>query len=418
MKELYYKFYGALERIRSLLIPDSYLELERCDALLCCSDADRTDAYRGLAYSKFIDALAERLKSERVIVQQFTWPYSQISKEKAWGAPKTGNRYFFLHSLLSKIFRLIGRRDYGDARALEFYAKLLALTGARCLIGIGLPQAAIKAAAVAGVKSIELLHGYGYSEVPWGWGLDRTVLPSRVFVFDEVSKDTFGRLGGRGVKVNLIPNYWYERFSSDGGLATSSADWATSYGWIPKSRKVILVSLQWAYDGDHGEYRYFSGLLKNGLFPVELLDVIKRSRESTYWIFRLHPVQLRGIRYRHHRRLLDRLVADNKNCDWIRGSSAPLPSLLRHCHGHITMSSMTAYDAAFMGVRSLLLCPTLRPGGANASMFRDIREMGYAELGACAPCGIGSWVETVQKAPQLKIASSEAEAPLCKLIFE
>ena len=52
------------------------------------------------------------------------------------------------------------------------------------------------------------------------------------------------------------------------------------------------------------------------------------------------------------------------------------------CDGHMTMSSMTSYEAAFMSVKSLMLCPRLQSNDDHNSYFRDLIELGFAELGS------------------------------------
>ena len=139
-----------------------------------------------------------------------------------------------------------------------------------------------------------------------------------------------------------------------------------------------MVSLSWGYDNDH---RQFAGILANGVMHEDLVRAIELTQDSVFWLLRLHPVQLRLERYNHHRVFLEELTSQTRNCEWHQASTLPLPLLLSQCHGHITMSSMTTYEAAFLAVPSLLLCPTLRSGAMKASMFGDLRLSGYAELG-------------------------------------
>lgn len=385
-------------KIKSLQMRDSYREMKRCDVILCCADGDRTETYEGLAYSRVADSFAEELGRKGVVVQSFAWPYSRQVGSRAWGAVHSANRFFFANALKDIGCRLVGWKLSGESRAVEFYSRLMQQTGAKSIVGIGLPQAALKAAKINCLKSIELLHGYGYTSVPWGWDSALVEsLPDVVVAFDELSAETFRTLAARGIRVFRAENFWYRKFCTDEASERMPHSWRSDQEWIPKGKKIILISLSWGYDGDHGVYTFFSGILGNGLFPEELVDAIKIAGDEYYWVIRLHPVQLSGERMGHYKKVLNDLCRRLGNCEWVMGSKVPLPLLLRHCHAHITMMSMTAYDAAFMGVRSLLLCPTLKPGGANELMFSDLKKQGYAELGSFDALKIVGWLRSIDR---------------------
>lgn len=394
MKVLIHRFLGFLKIIKSLRFKDTYKDLGRCDVILCCSDSDRTEEYEGLQYSRIADSLAEELSKEGVNIQRFAWPYSQLVGRRAWGYAHSANRHFFLNLLWSKGRRALGLEPAAESLEINFYDQLISQTEARSLVGIGLPPTAIKAARIRGIKSIEVLHGYGYSSVPWGWdSAPRDALPDVVIAFDDLSAKTFGAIAARGLQVLRIENLWYRKFRDNREFSALPAQWRREQSWIPNGKKVILVSMSWGYDGDHGPYPFFAGVLKNGLFPEELVEAIKMAGENYYWIFRLHPVQMQSERSGRYKKILNDLCGQFNNCEWEVGTKAPLPLLLKRCHAHISMVSMTAYDAAFMGVRSLMLCPTLRSGGANELMFSDLKLQGYVELGTFDPSAIVLWLQ-------------------------
>ena len=58
------------------------------------------------------------------------------------------------------------------------------------------------------------------------------------------------------------------------------------------------------------------------------------------------------------------------------------------------MSSMTTYDAAYFGIKTLLLCPTLM-SWPNEKLFKDLVNSGYAEYGQFDSTKIQSWVKNV-----------------------
>lgn len=394
MKVLIHRFLGFIKIIKSLRFKDTYKDIGRCDVILCCSDSDRTEKYEGLKYSRIADSLAEELSKEGVSIQRFAWPYSRLVGRKAWGYAYSANRRFFRNLLWNKCRRVFGFKSAAESMEIDFYARLISQTGARSLVGIGLPSTATKAARNCGIKSVELLHGYGYSSLPWGWdSAPRDALPEAVIAFDDLSAKTFGALAAKGMQVSRIENLWYRKFRDIREFNRLPESWRRDQKWIPNDKKVILVSMSWGYDGDHGPYTFFAGVLKNGLFPDELVEAIKMVGENYYWIFRLHPVQMQSERSGRYKKILNDLCDRFNNCEWAVGTKVPLPLLLKRCHAHISMVSMTAYDAAFMGVRSLMLCPTLRPGGANELMFSDLKMQNYVDLGTFDAAAIVLWLQ-------------------------
>ena len=75
----------------------------------------------------------------------------------------------------------------------------------------------------------------------------------------------------------------------------------------------------------------------------------------------------------------------------------PLPVILRYVDGHVTMSSMTAYDCAYFGIRTLYLCPTLKKGGFFVGWYSDLILNGYAKLGNSTVQEILDWVQCAER---------------------
>jgi len=189
-----------------------------------------------------------------------------------------------------------------------------------------------------------------------------------------------------------VSDPWLSRFDPENQLFLPE-EWRELYRRNPVSKPVILFSLQWGYAGDHGEYFEFEGILTNGLIPEAVLQTIAETSDSIDWLIRLHPVQKTGPLFRKHRAFLDRVSAANPNVDWEWASSTPLPIVLSKVTHHVSMSSMTAYEAAAVGVPSLLLCPTLAGGGLNEEMFLDLVERGVAQKRSCERPEIIEWVD-------------------------
>ena len=56
------------------------------------------------------------------------------------------------------------------------------------------------------------------------------------------------------------------------------------------------------------------------------------------------------------------------------------------------MTSGSTGEAAIFGVPSLLLCPTLKPGGAHSGWFSELAEDGIVEFGQLDPDYINKWI--------------------------
>jgi len=409
-----------LELLLPSIIPDTYQSLGKCDVLLCSHDVDLGETLNGLPYSKLIDSVCEDLTDKGWICKQFAHPFSVLTGKKAWGNPASANRKILELSIRQKIqktFPLFSHLTPGKIKKLpitsldSFYCDLFDITQPKCIITIGSPASMCSVARLKGIPMIELLHGIGYATDPWGWDKEPPCnLPTGVLSLDDVSTKTFSNLKNKGVEVRQIPHPFFRRFLNVEARKKLPQEWQKKPSWLPVDRPVILVALSWGYDGDHSSYTQFAGILKNGLIPDEVIDAVEQTQDSVFWLFRRHPVQLKMSKYNHHRQFLDKLVKKYPNCEWYESSVLPLPLLLSYCSGHITMSSMTSYDAAFMGVKSLLLCPTLQLNGAGSCYFQDLIASGFAELGNFDTGNIVQWVTGVSRSDQAFTTSVNSDA--------
>ena len=96
---------------------------------------------------------------------------------------------------------------------------------------------------------------------------------------------------------------------------------------------------------------------------------------------------------------MDRFVSMHPNAEWQRASRVPFPSIAMHCAGNIGMSSMSCYDAAAVGLPSLMLCPTVQHGGACGSLFADLEKEGYVKKASVSVAGLERWLDDVEQLP-------------------
>jgi hypothetical protein len=406
-KNIYYRFSLYKDLFIGALKPDTYRCVGNCDVLLCCHDVDRGDTYEGKAYSKLIDSLQYVLCEKGWSCIQFSYPPSSYVGVRAYGEPVSANRRFLLLKLIGRFKRILNSLQFlnGIISSKSFslmealFEELLITIEPKVVVAIGSPPELCRVAKTKSIPVFELLHGIGYAYIPWGWDQEEAInLPDGVLSLDIVSTNTFSLLQSKGIEVKQIPHPFYRRFMCEKEFNKLPVEWKIRPKWIPTDKIIILYSIQWGYDGDHGEYKEYKGILKNGIIHEELMKTIEETQSEVYWLLRLHPVQLILPRYKYQKLLLDDIVKRFSNCDWKRSSELPLPLLLKYVNGHISMASMTAYDAALMGIRSLMLCPTLKANGMNSLIMADLRDSEFVQLGDFSAKNIKDWVLNVRKA--------------------
>ena len=63
----------------------------------------------------------------------------------------------------------------------------------------------------------------------------------------------------------------------------------------------------------------------------------------------------------------------------------------------ISMRSETCYDASFFGVKTLLLCPSLKPGGKIENHFQDLLKKGLVKYWIGNKGNLSDWIKETKK---------------------
>ena len=355
-------FIDFISKIKTLNFTNEIKTLKKDKVLFFFGDTSRSLSIKNKAFSPLADSLRLDLERRGISCQTVASPWSKLVGDKAYGNPVSINhdRFFevvFKKFKLTEIYKYI--YNYRNP-----YHKIISRAKPKFIISIGCPEDLCKEARLAAVPHAELLHGMGYNPMPWGWE-KRPIenLPQIILSLDQTSFRTFSALKSKKLKTFIIPHPMYKNINNLKLQKTKT--------------KTFLVSLNWGYSGDHGDQVMLKGILKNGLFPEKLIDVINNTK-NVNWKFRLHPIQKILPKYKNLIKKLDSVLSTFPNCEWEKPSWDPFPEVIKYCSGNLTMSSMSCYDAAYFGITSLVFCPTLR-FGLHKNMFSDLESKGYVK---------------------------------------
>lgn len=383
-----------LNYIKSALSNGHPNDFKKSQILFFCHDVDRGIELNGKAYAQILDTFREDFEARGFTCLTISHPFSSLTSIRGYGHPISINRKFLFGRLKNGFLKAI--RVKTDSIG-DLYDWILQKTSCKLIITIGSPPELARRARKRNVFHLELLHGIGYTFVPWGWEQwEIEKLPQGILALDQISYATFSSLSLKGIEIKTIPHPFLKRFTPR-NLESIPNEWKMDSSIGAKYSKRILVSFTWGYAGDHGNYYQMANILNNGLFYDELAEVISLTKDEVFWHFRFHPYQLRQKKYNHLLKFMDKFVDNNPNTEWKMSSKLPLPSLLVNCDGHITMSSMSCYDAAAMGVKSLVLCPNMRENGIWEEYFSDLVEEGYVRKEPVSVEMLLDWVKTISK---------------------
>jgi len=379
----YWKF------LKTVNFKDTSKNLKKCDVLLFCHDADRGVTLNNKAYSPLIDSVQNKLKIEGYSCQTIAHPFSKLIGNLAYGDTVAINRSYLKALVLDKILK--------NNNLVKYYEDLFKAANPKIIISIGCNDEFCLAARNLNIYHFELLHGIGYTPMPWDWDKkEKENLPQGILSLDAVSTNTFNELKLKGLDVYQINHPFLSRFNLKNNIELPEE-------WILKDidqkyTKTILITLQWGYAPSIDELDIYKGILNNGLFFEEIESIIKETKDSIFWRFKFHPVQYRQQKkYKKLFNIVDNFIKEFKNCEWKESTFLPLPSILGTCDGHITMSSMSSYEAAYLGVRTLALCPTLQKGGIYENMFEDLVKKGYLVKEKPNKVKICNWINALTR---------------------
>lgn len=380
--------------MQSLFVTQKKLTHNQCDVLFFCHDNDRSTTLNGKSYSPLIDSVREDFEGRGFNCRSVALPGSSLTGKHGFGSPLSLNMANIRHRCQRKLPEILRSRLNLKT---SLYGEILDRIPAPLVITIGSTEDLATAARNRGIFHVELLHGIGLTRIKWGWEqLPANALPQGILSLDKISTKTFLPLRSKGIETRTIPHPFYKRFRKP-GIARLPPEWNVTLPAKTANTRNVLVSINWGYAGDYrrGDYNY-SGILENGLFPAELAELVEEETNIN-WHFRLHPLHLRQRKYVALLSYMDRFTTKNKNSEWRTASTKPFPCIAMHCDANIGMSSGACYDAAAMGLRSLMLCPSIQNGSKYATRFQDLVREGYVTKCSINKTDIKTWAQNTRK---------------------
>lgn len=363
-------------------------------ALLSCNDVDRGTARDGRRFAPLLEGIRELLDELGYVTLNLSHPYAVLSSECVKDGTMTLNHRVFAIRLRTLWLRLFGADRLKAARVeLEgrLYVELFRRLEPEIVFSIQPPWAMCHAARQAGIPVVEAMHG---SNIHLDDRIFREhmahpdrMLPQYLLTFDDVTHATFTTLcAGRDIVVVRAKDPWLHACRRlPARRLTADRDPRAQ-----RNGRRVLLTLQWGYDGERGSLR---DIIPNGILHPALEAAIgAAARHDVTFLVRMHPIQSNSPGYAHHRSYIESLAARFANVETRRASVDPLPLLLEEACGHVTMSSSAVGEAAAAWVPSLMLCPTLRPGGAHEGFFRELESEGWVTFGTLDPNEIVAWI--------------------------
>lgn len=358
---------------KTLLISDDIWDIPKVDVLFISPDAAKSEMYQGKYLERVLGPFMLALQNSIFTGANISRPFSMITGKRTWLHSYSLNRLGLKSAIIDRFQTSIGKeRHYVK----DLWKAIFINSGAKVILVHGVTANMCSAARELGIPIVEVLHGKGYTEAYKGWWEEASLeeLPTHIFSFDEISTISFTSFGHNRISVIQLEDPWNDEL-----IKYVTADTLESQNSIVHSTKlpIILFTLTWGYAGDHEPNEdFFEGIVPNGLIPEEVLEAIRQTNGVYEWKFRLHPKQMTELRYSKTRKKLAKILLPFNNAHWDSSVTIPLGKELSSASFHMSLSSMSSYEASKRGIPTLLLDPNFRPGGVFGNMFQDLKDAG------------------------------------------
>lgn len=374
-----------IKRLFTAVRADSWQFLNHCDVLLVCGDNDRGHAFKGKRYAQFIDSIGDLFSLNGVSSRTVAARFSRFTGVQVYGEPVSMNRVILGIVLGARLVSLFKGRIAGEnwrkVRETELWKKVLAKCRPIAVIGIQPDVGLCRAGHELGVKVFDLQHGMinDTEDNPYYWfnNLEKKEaadLPHGFLCWDKSSAEVlFPMAMKKGVMVRVIGSPWFARFRRPDARDALVREEMAHSSDINRGLPSILVTLQYNLS------EYAHDYVPNGVMAACLEQTIVETCNRYLWYLRLHPSQLESAKPIDVAGYLQKRFGNFPNVEWDQCSRMALPLLLACVDLHITHYSATTIEAAWLGVRTGLIDPHIRPGGKHAKFFEHECTLGLAQ---------------------------------------
>lgn len=370
---------------------DSY-KYGKAQVLTFACDSNRYIDYEGKKYSPLINTVEDSLAQQNVSCISITRIASRIKGGLSHGHVFSPEGAFARALVLKRLKGLLLRKGQYPYSYYEekIWEKILKKTEVKAVIGINPSRELCTVCHRNGIWVADLQHGVISDAHPW-YGASfrskdaRERLPDAFLCWDMASVEVINKWAEKtDIEVLPIGNPWVERF-----IRKNSSDklynlLRNQYGIAGNNKLTILISLSW------GSYN-----ISNKFIHPELEKFILDNIDNYNWMMRLHPNQLQGFATDSGVNFFKYFESTYpvEMIDWEQATKMPLPLLLSEVDLHISWNSSVCMEAAFLGVKSLLMDPELLPGGTKEKNYQRLVNEGYVKKIHANYTDIKDWVQ-------------------------
>jgi hypothetical protein len=367
-------------------------------------DANRTSLVNGKYYSALLDPVRVSLEQRGFTVTTISHFGSSNVLWRAHGAPLPMNRGYLLAWLLDRLWTRLqpdGEQDPILFFRARLFSKIVARVNPRLVIVQAFPPELAESLKGMLVTTVEILHGFGYGHLPWGYSSrPKALLPDIFLAGDCQSGNTFSQLGVIGVQTKIIKPLQLQDPSKfitpvtqkkKKRLQIPSVD---STSRIISSGTVVMVAMS--------RRGHFEG--EKDQDPTDwsmLMASIKILGPGVRWLFRMHPVQFSSGQEIGPNDSFREFINKSSNCEWERPTTSALFDLLPEVTCILTYGSGIVFDASYSGIRTALLMPP-RDGNTNEKplvkkVWQKFEKSGHLEVVRATSSEVVQWINRASR---------------------
>tara|TARA_Y100000996_G_scaffold415597_1_gene411608 strand:- start:3665 stop:4960 length:1296 start_codon:yes stop_codon:yes gene_type:complete len=340
------------------------------DFLFFCHDVYRHSQKDEKFYAPLVDPIIEELDDKNIV--SLASPFSKIHGKMTYGNVRIDNFSILIAFTKRLIFKgSLELTDIDNDPLIKSYKRLLKRIKPKKVIGIQPSIELCIAAKELNIKTYDIQHGIitdiNYYNVNKRIDINQEGWPDVILCWDENSTRRLEKISG-GLASNIVIGN--PAYHSDYGMNMRKKSSKNKRNIVPKN-KIILVSLTYL---DYGVFHHDECYREIGI-PKKLVELINEM-PSFNWYLRLHPIQMK-FNFTRVSKFLEKHFSHLDNVDWHTPSTNSLNSVLNDCHGHITVESATALDAAQNSIPTIFVsCP-----GITDKEKIEINFLEYLEAG-------------------------------------